>query len=175
MDFYVAATLRNEVAGIPLGAPPEAWEEGLGDDFLDDIQRSYMRRDYGLIEIAFIKRAGLWESVSTSLQIHRLAHGIDGVVPLSLARSYGDFSRHVGFDTFRTALQAQGGALEEVDDLSMGGFNHFREATARSSVYVVKEPPHDGLEPDVLWSIVKPWARPAGPPSAPSHAARGGR
>ncbi|MFF1381156.1 hypothetical protein [Streptomyces sp. NPDC058308] len=154
IDFYVTATLRNEVLEIPLGTPPEAWEEGLGDDFLDDAQKSHMRRDYGLIEVAFTKRDGLWESVSASLQIHRLAHGLEGMVPLPLARSYGEFSERMGFDQFRTALQTLGGALEEVADPSMGGFSHFREATARSSVYVVEEPPHDGLEPGTLWSIV---------------------
>ncbi|MFD4630737.1 hypothetical protein ACFVYR_24590 [Streptomyces sp. NPDC058284] len=154
IDFYVTATSRNEVLGIPLGAPPEVWEQGLGDDYLDDAQKSHMRRDYGLIEVAFIKRDGLWKSVSASLQIHRLAHGLEGMVPPPLTRSYGEFSEQVVFGQFRTALQAQGGTLEEVADPSMGGFNHFREATARSSVYVVEEPPHGGLEPGTLWSIV---------------------
>ncbi|MEV7193970.1 hypothetical protein AB0N81_19510 [Streptomyces sp. NPDC093510] len=154
IDFYVTAALRNEVLDIPLGAPPEVWEEGLGGDFLDDVTKSHMRRDYGLVEVAFTRRDGRWESVSASLQIHRLAHGLAGVVPPPLARSYGEFAEHVHFDRFRAALQARGGVLEEVAGRSMGGFSHFREAAVRSSVYVEGDPPHGGLEPATVWSIV---------------------
>ncbi|WP_406446409.1 hypothetical protein OHB14_45190 [Streptomyces sp. NBC_01613] len=154
IDFYVTAATRNEVLGVPLGTPPETWEEALGDDFLDDVQKSRMRRDYGLVEISFTKRNGVWESVSVSLQIHRLAHGLEGMVPPPLTRAYGMFSERVEFDHFCTELQARGGALEEVADASIGGFCHFRESAAQSSVYVVKEPPHNGLKAGTLWSIV---------------------
>ncbi|TLS41834.1 hypothetical protein FE633_34055 [Streptomyces montanus] len=148
------ATMRNEVLGVPVGAPPERWEEGLGGDFLDDVQKSRMRRDYGLVEVAFTKRDGHWESVSASLQIHRLARGLEGMVPAPLERAYGKFQERVGFDPFRTVLQARGGALEEVADASMAGFGHFRETTAHSSVYVVNDPPHGDLRSGALWSIV---------------------
>ncbi|MFG2791452.1 hypothetical protein [Streptomyces sp. NPDC048419] len=154
IDFYVIAATQNAVLGVPLGAPPEAWEGALGGDFVDDVEKSLMRRDYGLVEISFTKRHGAWESVSVSLQIHRLARGLEDMVPPQLTQRYGEFSERVRFDRFHTALLARGGALEEVPDASPGGFGHFREATAGSSVYVVEEPPHSGLEPGTLWSIV---------------------
>ncbi|MEU7578292.1 hypothetical protein AB0B50_11875 [Streptomyces sp. NPDC041068] len=72
VGLYAEAALRKTIFGVPLGTSPEEWESALGNDFLDDVRKSRMRRDYGLIEVAFERRSGLRESVSVSLQIHRM-------------------------------------------------------------------------------------------------------
>ncbi|WP_055701625.1 hypothetical protein [Streptomyces silaceus] len=154
IDFYAEAALRKTFLGVPLGAAPEEWESRLGSDFLDDARKSRMRRDYGLIEIAFVRRAGSWESVSASLQIHRLARGLDEVVPRPLTDVHGEFSRHVPLDLFRAALQARGGELDEVTEPSAGGFRQFRETSTGTSLYVAGEPSQGAVEPGSLWSII---------------------
>ncbi|MWA12850.1 hypothetical protein [Streptomyces sp. BA2] len=154
IHFYVEATLRNEVLGVLLGASPEAWEASLGGDFLDDVQRSRMRRDYGLIEVAFVKRNGIWESVTVSVQIHRLARGLEDVVPQSLTDAYGEFSEYVPFDLFHEALLTRGGRLEEVEEPSTGGFRQFREPKAQSHLYVTGETSPGDMRPGSVWSIV---------------------
>ncbi|WP_371790085.1 hypothetical protein OG285_03075 [Streptomyces sp. NBC_01471] len=154
MGFYVDAMMRNAVLGIPMGAPPEAWEAELGGEFLDDVRKSRMRRDYGLIEIAFIRNSGVWESVTASVQIHRLARGLEDVVPAPLTHAFGAFSECVWFDPFRVELEARGGRLVEVVDSSGRGATEYREAEAGTSVYVVGEPPVGDREPGSLWSIV---------------------
>ncbi|POX51506.1 hypothetical protein C3489_19945 [Streptomyces sp. Ru71] len=89
IDFYVLAALRREVLGVSLGATPEAWQARLGDDFLDDVRKGRMRRDYGLVEIAFSRDSGIWAAVTVSLQVHRLARGLERVVPPALERAHG--------------------------------------------------------------------------------------
>ncbi|MEU9011370.1 hypothetical protein AB0D12_16625 [Streptomyces sp. NPDC048479] len=154
IDFYVDAVTRNEVHGVPLGAGPPAWEEVLGADFLDDVRKSRMRRDYGLVEVAFIRREGVWESVTVSLQIHRLGRALEGLVPAPLESAYGKFSERVRFDNFCALLQSRGGSLEQVADSSIGGFDQYREVNARSSVYVAEDPSQAGLGEGSIWSIV---------------------
>ncbi|MFH8290836.1 hypothetical protein [Streptomyces sp. NPDC018059] len=158
IDFYVEATLKKTLLGVPLGSAPEEWESRLGGDFLDDVRKSRMRRDYGLIEIAFVRSAGSWRSVSASLQIHRMARGLDGVVPRPLTDVHGDFSRHVPLDVFRAALQARGGILEELTEPVAGGFRQFREKSTRTSLYVTGKSPQGAAEPGTLWSIIVQYA-----------------
>lgn len=154
IDFYVEATLRQTILGLPLGASPEEWESRLGSEFLDDARKGRMRRDYGLIEIAFVKRAGTWESVSASLQLHRMARGLDGIVPRPLTDVHGEFSVRVPLDVFHRALRAQGGELEESTEPSSGGFRQFRETSRGTAVYVTDGTGQGAAEPESLWSII---------------------
>ncbi|MEU5953042.1 hypothetical protein [Streptomyces sp. NPDC047525] len=154
VDFYVGATLQNEILGVPLGASPEDWEASLGGDFLDDVRKSRMRRDYGLVEVAFVKRDGVWESMTASLQIHRMARGLEDIVPPPLTHTYGAFAELMPFDLFHEVLQGQGGSLEEVADPSTGGFRQFREPLTGSCLYVTDESSPGGMQPGSLWSIV---------------------
>lgn len=154
VEFYAEAVTRNEVLGVPVGAPPDAWEAGLGDDFLDDVQRSTMRRDFGLVEIAFTRRGGEWESMTASLQVHRLARVSEGVVPPVLVRAYGEFHGSLRFDELREAVRARGGSLREVTEAPVRGFDHYREARTHASIYVVQEPSHGGLAVGTVWSVV---------------------
>ncbi|MET8685875.1 hypothetical protein ABZV77_16800 [Streptomyces sp. NPDC004732] len=155
IDFYVETVLRQTVLGVPLGSSPEEWENKLGGDFLDDARKGRMRRDYGLVEIAFVRRAGAWESVSVSLQIHRMARGLDGIVPRPLTDIHGDFSPQVPLDVFLRALRAQGGDLEEGTEPSSGGFRQFRETSTGTTLYVADGSGQDALlEPASLWSII---------------------
>ncbi|MEV8014851.1 hypothetical protein AB0O76_00505 [Streptomyces sp. NPDC086554] len=154
IDFYVSAVTRNRVLDTPLGTPPEAWEAALGGDFLDDVHKKDMRRDYALVELAFIRSGGHWQSVTASIQVHRLARGIQGIVPAPLEQAYGPFAPRTRFDAFHDALREQGGNLEEVKDPSLGGFRYFRETTTRADIYVVDEPPSEEFEAGTLWSVI---------------------
>ncbi|WP_405482222.1 hypothetical protein [Streptomyces sp. NBC_00009] len=154
VEFYVDATLRKRILDVPLSASPKAWEDSLGEDFLDDVQKSRMRRDYGLVEISFVRRNERWESTTVSLQIHRLARGIEGLVPLPLRQAYGEFSESLKFEAFRIELERRGGALEDITDVPRGDFIHYRESNTTSSVYVAKKSPLGDAKNDALWSIV---------------------
>ncbi|MFF4569273.1 hypothetical protein [Streptomyces sp. NPDC001410] len=152
LEFYVKAALQGEILGARLGTSPEIWEENLGSDFLDDARKSLMRRDYGLIEVTFAKSRGSWESVAASLQIHRLAHRLDGMIPPPVTVAHGTFSAHVRIGEFRRELEMQGGTLREVTDSSRPNFVHYQEPSIGSSVYVVNLA-HTPLEEGDIWSI----------------------
>ncbi|WP_433452948.1 hypothetical protein ACQPXS_32740 [Streptomyces sp. CA-142005] len=153
LEFYAKAALRGEVLGVELGAGPEAWEERVGSDFLDDVKKSLMRRDYGLVEVTFAKTEGSWVSVAVSLQIHRLSYGLNEMVPPPIEFAHGAFSTHVRIHEFRRELEMQGGTLCEIADASRPNFVHYQEPNIGSSVYVVDQLAHTSLKAGDIWSI----------------------
>ncbi|MEV0484971.1 hypothetical protein AB0I69_30720 [Streptomyces sp. NPDC050508] len=160
IDFYADTVLRHRVLDIPLGSPPSVWEERLGTDFLDDLKKGRMRRDYGLVELTFAKKGEKWESVTASLQIHRLEGGGEGLVPSQLEYSFGQFTQSVLFGAFIEALRSRGVDLEEVSGAPTKGFSQFRAQGSQTSVYVRTTEPGEKPEGGTLWSIVLPYSAP---------------
>ncbi|MEU5546609.1 hypothetical protein AB0G85_30100 [Streptomyces sioyaensis] len=136
LDFYVAAATRAEIGGATLGADVSQWGDVLGDDCVEDVRKSRMRRDYGLIEIFFERRAATWRSTGFSLQIHRLALG-ESMVPAALPRRYGNFRSRVGFEELHKAIQRTGSDVEELE--RVGEYRHYKIPKSNASIYVVYE------------------------------------
>lgn len=136
LDLYVEAATRAEVAGAILGVDVSQWGEALGDDCVEDVRKSRMRRDYGLIEIFFERHAATWRSTGLSLQIHRLNQG-ESVVPAALSRQYGNFRSQVKFEDLRNSILQAGSDVEELE--RVGGHRHYKLPRSNASIYVVDE------------------------------------
>ncbi|WP_157880169.1 hypothetical protein [Streptomyces natalensis] len=102
LDLYVEAVTRAEILGAALGVDVSKWSEAFGDDCVEDVRKSRMRRDYGLIEIFFERRAASCCSGNFS-SIHRLGQG-EHVVPRVLARRYGEFRSRAKFEDLRDSI-----------------------------------------------------------------------
>ncbi|MFJ9410608.1 hypothetical protein [Streptomyces sp. NPDC101393] len=136
LEFYVQAAIRAEVAGAALGADALQWAEAIGDDCVEDVRRSRMRRDYGLIEIFFERRTGTWQSTGFSLQVHRLGLGKD-MVPAALSSRYGDFRKRVEFESLCESILHTGNDIEELE--RVGAHRHYKLPRSNVSIYVVGE------------------------------------
>lgn len=136
LDLYVEAATRAEVAGTTLGVDVSQWSEILGDDCVEDVRKSRMRRDYGLIEIFFVRHAAKWRSTGFSLQIHRLNQG-ESVVPAPLSRRYGNFRSRVKFEDLHNSILQTGSEVEELE--RVGECRHYKLPRSNASIYVVDE------------------------------------
>ncbi|GAA3861464.1 hypothetical protein [Streptomyces sedi] len=160
LDFYVRTATRGTVCGLGAGSLPTEWEPVLGGDYVDDARKGRMRRDYGLVEVSFLRREGEWRCATVSLQVHRLAWAED-VVPRRLREEYGEFRTHVPFASLAAGIAEAGFGLEEVGDSSMHGFTAFRISETSSVLHVARTPPGDGgpHHADDVWSLALSWSQ----------------
>ncbi|MEV0781255.1 hypothetical protein [Streptomyces sp. NPDC050428] len=153
LEFYANGVIRNNVAGVRLEAGPTEWEAALGNDFIDVVEKSDMRRDYGLMEI-FFTRTEAWECTGLTFQLHRLAWGTDGMIPHTLSERYGEFSQHVPFEKIRSLLSRGGYEIDEDSSETHGEYIRYRVPGTFASILVIAEPitsePH---ERGSVWSI----------------------
>ncbi|GLW17703.1 hypothetical protein Stsp01_44460 [Streptomyces sp. NBRC 13847] len=151
LDFYVEAAIRAKVGGAALGDDASQWSKALGDDCVEDVRKSRMRRDYGLIEIFFERRAATWRSTGFSLQIHRLTPG-ESVVPAALSHRYGKFRSQVNFEELHNAILRTGNDVVEWE--RAGEYRHYKIPQGNTSIYVADA--SDAALPvtsGVVWSI----------------------
>jgi hypothetical protein len=111
LDLYVDALVSGQVLGVAAGATDGEVARALGADFLDDVGKKRMRRDYGLVELYFQREGGEWRCAGITLQVHRLTEvGVD-MVPAPLAARYGAFRPVVPFAAVADAVRAGGREL----------------------------------------------------------------
>jgi hypothetical protein len=104
LDFFVDFAASGRVEGIGLNSTLEDWSEHLGDNYVDDIKKKQMRRDYGVVELGFNRAGEQWRCVGIGIQAHRL-WWTTGSVPPKLSREYGYFPSVIRFDELRNRLK----------------------------------------------------------------------
>lgn len=107
-DFYVDVIAHGNVLGVGLDSSVSDWGF-MGDDYIDDIRKNLMRRDYGLIELSFEKKDEEWFCFAISIQVHRLAvYGPEKLVPLPLVNRYGRFENFTSCHRLLYQMTKQG-------------------------------------------------------------------
>lgn len=110
LDFLATALLDRRVLDLECGSTPEQVEASLGANFIDDMEkrRRYFRRDYGLIELTFVRNAE-WVCSNANIQAHRLMR--PGSVPAPLEECYGPFPRRVKLSDLVARIAERGHQL----------------------------------------------------------------
>ncbi len=149
--FLAAAAVSGTVARVGLGASQAMIRDELGDQCIADQRKKSLRLDYGLLE--FNLSADRCESIA--VQVHRLAHGAEGMIPPVLSAHIEEFSGRVLFESLRSEIERGGtSALEEIE--KQYGYRCYRVAGSHVKIYVVDEVAAEG-EPFAsgdLWSIM---------------------
>ena len=109
LEFLTDFITSGQVEGVGLNSTLEEWAENLGTGYIDDKSRSgkQLRRDYGLVELGFLRVNKLWSCFLISLQVHRLWR-YDDNVPQKLVDRYGEFPGSFQFQDVDRALLALG-------------------------------------------------------------------
>lgn len=109
LDFFVDFALNGRIQGVGLNSTPEMWTEDLGTDYIDDKSKNgkRLRRDYGIVELGFVRKNGLWSCFLISLQAYRLWRYAD-CVPQKYLDGYGEVPRSIQFEDVRNALRVHG-------------------------------------------------------------------
>ncbi|MCF2529829.1 hypothetical protein [Yinghuangia soli] len=151
IDFYVAAVCSRTVLGVGAGAQPADVAAVLGDSYLDDRSRRRLRRDYGLVEFFFeFEPATDWRCRGFSVQVHRLDHGDESIVPEAVREAYGELHDRVGEQRLADALRAAGAEIVPYEERSDGpGWSRFRVGSAS----VISESEPGSGDPALVWSI----------------------
>lgn len=160
IDFITS----GQVLGAGLDSSPDAWDRALGgaDWPLIDVQGRRMRRDYGLVEVSFEKRAADWSCVNASVHAHRLRGDRSLLVPPEIDARYGPIEPVVAFAEVLEGTLASGALVELIADRDTE--LHSRYWFPRSEVIVsVQGPGHD--LPGSIWSAGRArdavnWKRP---------------
>jgi len=168
LSFFVDFALNGRIEGVGLNSPPEEWAKGLGTDFVDDKSKSgkRMRRDYGLVELGFLRSDGLWACFLISLQAHRLWRYPDGV-PQKLLDRYGEFPRSIQFEDVRSALRVHGREPQLIADGNGADTARYHVPSANVLIAVVAGEAEqlNDLSAGSVWSMhlsedSGAWARP---------------
>lgn len=159
VDFFADFFCHGAVLGVGLDTSPDEWQNVLGSDYVDDIQRRYLRRDYGLIELAFARVESRWTCYSITVQAHRLSTAGSRVVPEALRQRYGDFVHPLPVSHFRDLLSKQECECEELERMPDDDqFHRFWSPHSRVIVHSLESS---------IWSLslstnAKLWANPSG-------------
>jgi hypothetical protein len=154
IDFYVDVVCRENVLGVGVGGSLDSFAAALGDDCVDDERKGRLRRDYGILEAFFERTSGAWRCVGLTVQIHRLRHSEEGLVPEPLRQRYGSFSEGVAWSALKQRIEA-GGCLVVLDQRGYTGeFRRFLVNPSGVTVVARKpDPPASEEEQSLLWAI----------------------
>ncbi|MFE1960536.1 hypothetical protein [Streptomyces sp. NPDC059479] len=150
-SFLASVIMTGTVAGLGLGASREQIREALGDQCLADQRKKSLRLDYGILEFNLF--AGRCETIA--VQVHRLANGIEGLIPPVLSAYFQGISRGISFGALRDEIEKDGTCLlEELQ--GQPGYRCYRVVKSHVNLYVVDEaaPEGDPFAPGDLWSIM---------------------
>jgi hypothetical protein len=151
IDYLAAVAGTGTVAGVGLGASPEQIRDALGSECVADRRKKSLRLDYGLLEFNLF--AGSCENIA--IQAHRLADGVDGLIPAPLLGSLDGIAERIVFDDLRGKVEDYFSCrLEEVQ--GQGGYRCYRIPEPHVLLYVVEEGLADlrSLRAGDLWSIM---------------------
>ena len=167
LDFFVDVVTSGEVLGAGAGDAPDEVARALGTGYVEDVRRTTLRRDYGLIEFSWTRPGGdtAWRPGGFVVQIHRLTSSpVTG--PFD---RYGPFGQRLRFDDLVRALAARHRELEEITgDADRPSYRRFWLADTYTVILVVADGGDGRLSAGDVWSIVVP--SPAGRVAARGHA-----
>jgi hypothetical protein len=149
--FFADVARTGTIAGVGLGSSAEDIREALGDQFLEDRRKKSLRLDYGLLEFNLF--SGVCEGIA--VQIHRLAQGLDDLIPEALAPTLAELTNTMSFDMFRVEVERGGDcSIEELPPQT--GYRCYRVKDSPAEIYVVDETYGDdeNMAPGDLWSIM---------------------
>jgi hypothetical protein len=139
--FFVDVVASGAVLGVGVGDSPEAVAAVLGDDFAEDAGRLRLRRDYGLVEFHWDRRATAedWHATGFGVQVHRLMSR--EVAPAELVRRYGRFGERLRFEHLVGGLARIGYQLADITgDSDRPGWMRYWLEEARVCVTVTTVP-----------------------------------
>lgn len=153
LDFYLDALLSGQVLGVAVGVTADEVERALGDDFVDDVRKKRMRRDYGLVELYFHGVDGEWTCSGSTIQVHRLAETGADAVPATITGRYGEFRPVVRFAELADALRARADGRTPVRDALTDEFGHFHLPGTGSHLTAAREAGATDPVFGAVWSI----------------------
>ncbi|SDX09539.1 hypothetical protein SAMN05421504_102293 [Amycolatopsis xylanica] len=162
LDFYARAVVDGTVMGLGQDSLPEDWEDRLGVNYVDDVRKGLMRRDFGLVEVSFQRVRGIWRCFGVGIQVHRLDRGVEAVVPAPVRAEFGEFGSPVGFAGVDAAVARMGGRLESANDGGSTYHDQFLSASTNARVHVVAQvddPGVGGTSVGDVWSIHLSWRK----------------
>ncbi|NUL04174.1 hypothetical protein HRW07_13210 [Streptomyces lunaelactis] len=159
LQFCVDVLKTGMVQGVGLQSLPDAWEVALGSGYLDDVQKNRMRRDYGLIELSFLKSDGEWACIEASIQVHRLKMlPAEDVVPDVLVQRYGKFESTVRMGDLIESLAVCGVRHDLILDRNQERHKRFSVEEAPAIIHVLANDfdTAGSLKSGDVWSISLP-------------------
>jgi hypothetical protein len=154
--FFVDLVVSGAVLGVGLADTPEAVAAVLGEDFVEDSERTVLRRDYGLVEFSWSRPSAAqpWLAAGFTVQAHRLGH-VDVID--ELADRYGRFGRRLPFAALGEALGRLGYRLDEVTAAAdRPDYRRFWLAESQAAVLVAATGWAGRLAAGDVWSISAP-------------------
>lgn len=149
--FLAAVAVTGTVVGLGLGASPVQIRDALGSEYIADRRKKSLRLDYGLLEFNLFE--GSCETIA--IQVHRLANGIEGLIPAALCAFFQGNPRSIPFEPIRNEIERDGACLlEELQ--KQYGYRCYRVAESHVNLYIVDEIMSEGepFAPGDLWSIM---------------------
>lgn len=104
LDFYADIVASGDVLGLSSGCDDVRVRETLGGDFIDDVRKQRMRRDYGLVEFHFNRMGERWIVFGVSIQVYRLKNTDRSIVPAVLSERFGEFRSTVSLVDLHKAV-----------------------------------------------------------------------
>ncbi|OUD01226.1 hypothetical protein [Streptomyces swartbergensis] len=165
LDFYAHVATHGDVLGVGIGAQPAEWKTKLGADCLVTEDGSWLRRDYGLLELSFQEEGGAWPCFGVSVQVHRLRWDTESSVPAALRGAYGEFAPSTRFEDLAAAIAGLGCSVEPEADGggTTGDIHRYRVPESGVRIFVRADEEAQGQVGEV-WSLsVSPaWWRESG-------------
>jgi hypothetical protein len=151
VSFFADVARTGTIAGLGLGSSAAQIREALGDQFLEDRRKKSLRFDYGLLEFNLF--SGVCEGIA--VQIHRLAQGLDDLIPEVLIPTLTELSTTMSFEMFRAEVErGDDCSVEELPPQT--GYRCYRVKNSPAEIYAVDETYGDDedMAPGDLWSIM---------------------
>lgn len=155
LQFCADVLKRGLVCGVGIDSRPADWDEALGVDYLQDVRKGRMRRDYGLVELSFLRLSGEWLCTEISIQVHRLNSTPDPVIPDAIENLYGEFESRVCLSSLSGLMAREGVHLASIEDQSRDWCSRFTVEESSAIVHVVSglNGPVGDLNAGDVWSI----------------------
>jgi hypothetical protein len=155
LSFFRDVSVTGHVLGLGLGSKPTQWEQALGDGYIDDVRKGRMRRDYGLVELSFLRIEGFWKCTEISIQVHRLSMHHEEIIPETLLRMHGAFQERVPFSDLRQSILESGVGIETIEDVARSRYRRYWIRESRTLIHVLDDRLNEsGLPaPGDVWSI----------------------
>jgi hypothetical protein len=156
LDFLRDALVLGRALDVGLGPTEEAIKSAWGAGFLEDVhKRGRMKRwDYGLAEFSFRNNTE-WVCTGFIIQLHRLAHRGNSIIPTPISSIYGEFPETVQSDSLADRLRDSGARLEE-EQAAGSGFDMYFVPGIHGHLSVIQDDAdttYEGREPGEIWSI----------------------
>lgn len=107
MERLLVEACRDQRVGGPLLSRTLGEVEAvLGEDFYEEEFPGGLRRDYGLLELSFV-RVDEWRCNAVTLELHRLTYDLEPG-PGPLLEEYGPYPKSVSYEKLLTVLRKAG-------------------------------------------------------------------